>query len=212
MKGEIMETVTQSRAQVHIDRRMDRVSASEHSRYAMSGLQVFPAGDSVFVGATDGHIAAVSLCAGSSDAKHIIPRECFPARSRQSGYDYSLGDEWDNGKARAADVAGTFPRMRDVIPEAEKGQRAVSLDAGLLQKLADAISDCGVVTLVLPENPSKPILVVNGSATANKWASDDDAIDAIGVIMPVKIGEGELDIDAINAFRDRYAKAEQAAQ
>ena len=201
----MIEQATEVRAQIHLDRRMGKVVAAKHSHYAIAGVLVVPGDDeSVYAVATDGTCAALARCKGHSDAKHILPAELLPTRARAAGYDFALNGDWTCEKLSAPEVDGHFPRLRDVIPEAVPGCRAVSINARLLCNLADSITDTGAVTLIFPDNPNRPILVVPARTQG------DDLPDSLGVIMPTE--EDGDPLKRANDFRDAYTVAETAAE
>ena len=138
--------------------------------------------------ATDGHILAacpVELDEGdtsgnvSSEAiKAALKSSPVKSRSAKTANIKANGSlELDNGATYPRENLGQFPDYKRIIPDLDKAEMVISLDAKLLKDLADAINTPGssIVTLHIKDN-------------ATAFYVDSDALsDCYGVIMPCKV-------------------------
>ena len=180
---------------VHTPCGMRHVCAAENRRYAIAGVEARPAGDGeAYLSATDGRVLAVRKTAGTVAKPIILPLELLPKRKSGETITGSNGT-LANSKTQAEPLAGSFPPCHDVTPDVtEKYGRAICIDAELLWNLARGIGhpDTGYrVTLILPDNPVKPIAVVG----------PEDGPDGFGVLMPCRIGD---------SYRERYSERREA--
>ena len=170
------------RARVRIDSRIKKAASQHHSHYAIAHVQVTPNADkkaeSVFVVATDGHVATVQESQGETDGVHLIPNNIIPKKNGT----VILRDHWAApvGNRLAQEPEGRFPECGDdaIFPEITDEHIAIPVNAELLHRLAKSMTDDGSVTLfVRGSHPTRPMIVVPATPYA---------LGAIGAIMPVE--------------------------
>jgi hypothetical protein len=174
-----------------------KATDTETSRYAQGGVAVSVDSDgAAYAAATDGRIMAVSPIDHVGEAIETPAKDDTPAREfvlipagilkRPTVHKPNLVTL--NGRAeckgRVGDyLDGRFPRLGDAIPAMES-RVALSIDAKLLAKLAEAINQPGanVVTLLL--NPQKP-----SDSPIGVLPSGETGVESFGLLMPCGKGE-----------------------
>ena len=193
-----------------------KLSAPDSSRYSFSGVRVSRRGA---VCATDGKGAFCAVAGDDPGAQDGNPAFIVATASMKG----AIGVSWDGaspmilnagGATVPTTIDGSFPPVPDVIPDAGTFAHAVTLSAELLRKALDA-TDADTVTLLLPENPAKPVGVLAGySATdtrskAKQRAEGDRPAHVFAVLMPCHREGGisamrKLWADAVMAFKLRW--------
>ena len=174
---------------VKLTTRIGKATAKKASRYAITGVQVEPAGKhNVRLIATDGRILAIVRADGDTDKPRNIPQAVIP--TKKTGGRIVGNGQWQNsdGKFAAEDSEQVnFPDYRSVIPDIADYDVSFAIDAQLLLNLAQAIGGHDgaaaktdtVVHIAIKTNDkhtsNKPLLVVG---------------QGIGVIMPVNMQLG----------------------
>lgn len=192
---------------VTIPTRIDHAIAKENSRFAINGAHVRfrPDGEPI-AEATDGHMLAVVECVGhQGEYSAIVPGHML--KKRKSGTSLEINGRISNGVVECDPYEGNFPPCADVAPrDLGKSHVAISLNPGLLKRLADSIGADRAVTLAVELNedgtaPGKPIRVMN---------ADNTVPAALGVLMPCKTNEpdklGERWAGLIDKFYPRKNK------
>ena len=193
-----------------------KLAAPDNVRYAFGGARVSRRGT---VCATNGKGAFCAVVGDDPGAQDGNPAFIVDAASMKG----AIGVSWDGASPMILNAAGatvpttidgSFPPIPDVIPDAGAFAHAVTLSADLLRKALDA-TDADTVTLLLPENPAKPVGVLAGySATdtrskARQRAEGDRCAHVFAVIVPCYRGEEASEMrklwsDAVAAFKARW--------
>jgi DNA polymerase-3 subunit beta len=176
-------------------------AGTEQTRYYLNGVcvQHTPTGP-VFV-ATDGH----RLIAARHDWLHNAPEAFEPVivpldlikrikLSRKSSdvatVTLSVGDDgarkvavdYAGGSVAAAAVDGTFPDWRRVIPQSEPSGVACQFQAQYFDAFRDAMA-----ILAGGKGDAQPNIAHNGDNPAIVDLGDAGAVEAFGVLMPLRI-------------------------
>lgn len=169
-------------------------TSTDPARQNLACILTTPDGRAI---ASDGHILAIR----SLPAEHApVTAECIPAtapkvarkdadRATVRAADGMVTTETRDGRQSSASAtipdAASYPDTTAVIRDAVERQtlaHVVCLDAGLLAKLAKALDAPGnAVTLLLPQDPGAPIVVMAGHG--NQDCSRD-----FGLLMPHRPG------------------------
>lgn len=201
---------------VHVPKPICQVAEREHTRYALAAVQVVPGerNETAWLAATNSRIAAVRRTRGTTDAPQLIPRGVMP--TRKEGTLVELNGRWENANGQSAkpEAEGArFPRIDDYMPvptrdDLEHGRfHALSVDARLLRKLADAISGDGIVTMFVP--------AARGVYSPTYMPAVDSAIpvvgpDGFGAIMPLTSVSDERGLERLKQDVAEYRQAFKA--
>ena len=193
-----------------------KLSAPDNSRYSLGGVRVSRRGA---VCATNGKGAFCAVVGEDPGAGDVNVSAIIAPESMKG----ATGVAWDECSPSILNAAGSvapraldgdFPRVPEVLAHESTFAHAVTLSADLLRKALDA-TDADTVTLLLPENPAKPVGVLAGySATdtrskARQRAEGDRCAHAFAVLMPYHRDGGvsamrKLWADAVMAFKLRW--------
>lgn len=172
--------------------RLDKVCASEDSRYRLNQILALPNGkDEAHLVATNGKILAVVPVGASTleTEPALLPREAGKAGAKGAKVDVNGEIRVTQGKR--IDVhptiaqEGRFPSVQAVIPDTADSIR-LTLDAGLLADLAGAIAPgTNHVTLYIPQ-PNEAGDVVGAIGVVGDVGDGAHVVPSgIGAIMPM---------------------------
>ena len=162
--------------------------ATEGSRYAIHGLLLQPgANNTVHAVSTDGHQLTVVELEGSLSEPFIVPADALPTTkggvtaqfTGQNGT-RTVSTVRPNGKRDVTDleeVPGSFPPIKDVIPEAVPGATVLCIDADVLLKAARAL-------VTDPDKPPVVTLLIDSSRDKQNRAIPIVTPEGFGVVMP----------------------------
>lgn len=182
-------------------RKPGKIATTESTRYGLDTVRVAKGRDDLaWLGVTDGKIALVQ-CLDAEAPAH--PVALPPAACNANGTDalvrvtdsevFTTCSRKTSVHERDSDP-GRFPALHAVFHAKDLGGRIITLDAGLLKKLADAMSDDGKVTLILPPVDSRPIIVLG-------------EVDGAGLLMPCSADTGAQKAISDRRHRRRAARA-----
>lgn len=172
----------------------------EYSRYAATGCAVIyqvpaPDGDGCrsFIVSCNGQVAAMVpvKCEGYVEPT-LLPADAVKGNGQGrelvvEGKECRWAHRSKSTVLPMPDLEGRFPGVYGVMPKVESFTRTLTLNARTLERLASAISETGVVTLLLPEawddKTDHPGVVRDCIGVVGRDAAGDAA--GTGVIMPL---------------------------
>lgn len=188
---------------VIVKTRIEEVADADANYRSMANVSVTPSKDGhVFLSATEGHTAAVVESQGIVEKEEFLPQAAFGERKERVLIEMSIG-QWkattDNklGAGLFGKRESALPRVARLIanslPRSIHNRIAVSIRPSQMQKLANAISTKGILTLyIVPDNKAAAYAVVGDVG--------------IGVAMPANSNPPEVDYDEL---RGRFFSAQE---
>lgn len=167
---------------VKLSTQIDRTTDKESMRFAFANVHVMPNGtESVYLSATNGHIAAFVKAEGHADACYLMPQEVAKRGKAKKSPSVSLNGYWqtDKGKASEEQPSGRAPNYSRVLPDVleDKHNVSVTVNPKLLAAMLESIVEIGgeseTVTLTIPtDDDSKPLIARHG--------------ENLGLLMPMQ--------------------------
>ena len=216
------------------DNAIAKVCDVESTRYALGAVHVQPAGEGeVYLAATDSRCLAVVKCPGDvtgydpESPYSLVPSSIFPKNATErrslayrpatderedatSAIEMNGSGKWETPFNRTANrTEGRFPRVLDVMPDCSQPTLSVCIDAKLLLKLSEALTDDGqgIVLHLHAGNNLRPSIVSTAiGVSGNK---------GFGVIMPISLEDRGLISPSVGRYEEQrkaYADADKAAQ
>lgn len=188
------------------------------NRYALGHVQITPATGGVWLTATTGTALAVRYAPGGASSETLCPAAALPAPSGRTPATLKwAGGRWENSNGMVTPQTvepGIFPRTDDVLPMVTTAAYlALTLDAVLLHKLADAISaplvKTRLITLLIPK-PTQGTGSPTELSVVNGRLGVVSPLGQIGLIVPCTV---QLDqIAAYEATRAAFVRDKRAAR
>ncbi len=167
------------------------IASTDPTRHYIGGVYIAPckAGGALLVATDGGAMVVLHDPQGEVNGAAIVklPAALLKAASAAKGsptVHIHKGEATVSGlRAGDVEVGGTYPDWRRVLPKEAGVATEAAFDAGLLQRLARA--------LTLTGNKTAPISLRGADASSPHWAYGSDPA-AVGVIMPYRNAPGAV--------------------
>lgn len=161
----------------------------KHSRFgATCKVMAYRSGDQGYLTATNGRILSITPVEMDAIEKPVyLPAKAVDSNGSATNIEVNGEVRRQCGKKTEvfpnAEQEGRFPAIKSIFPNDLSDYRNVTLDANLLKALADAISDGGCVTLLIPPAGKEGEIVSPLVAIGSRNEGAENG--GIGLIMPV---------------------------